>query len=114
MGNLDAKRDWGFAGDYVNAMWLMLQQDEPDDYVIATGETHTVREFLEKTFEIAGLSISDHVETDKRLFRPHEVPVLLGNPEKAKNILGWKPTVTFDNLVKMMYESDLELEKESL
>ena len=114
LGNLDAKRDWGFAGDYVNAMWLMLQQDEPDDYVIATGETHTVREFLEKTFEIAGLSISDHVETDKRLFRPHEVPVLLGNPEKAKNILGWKPTVTFDNLVKMMYESDLELEKESL
>ena len=86
----------------------MLQQEKPDDYVIATGETHTVREFLEKTFQIAGLSIEKHVGFDERFLRPHEVPLLLGDPTKAKNKLGWKPTVLFDDLVKMMYESDLK------
>ena len=95
-------------------MWLMLQQETPDDYVIATGETHTVREFLEKTFEIAGLSIEDHVRIDNRFFRPHEVPVLLGNPSKARKILGWKPTIDFENLVKIMYNSDLEEESKNL
>ena len=84
LGNLDAKRDWGFAGDYVKAMWLMLQQDVPDDYVIATGETYTVKQFLHKVFEIAGLDVEKYVETDQRLFRPHEVPLLLGNATKAK------------------------------
>lgn len=108
LGNLDSKRDWGFAGDYVEAMWLMLQQDVPDDYVISTGESHTVREFLEKTFEIAGLSIENHVEIDNRLFRPHEVPFLLGNSSKANKHLDWYPKVSFDELVHMMYESDYE------
>tara|TARA_B100000161_G_scaffold256363_1_gene219378 strand:+ start:1167 stop:2135 length:969 start_codon:yes stop_codon:yes gene_type:complete len=107
LGNLDAKRDWGFAGDYVKAMWLMLQQDEPDDYVIATGETHTVKEFLHKVFEIAGLDVDKHVEIDDRLFRPHEVPLLLGDASKAKEKLGWKSEVDLDNLARMMYESDL-------
>jgi GDPmannose 4,6-dehydratase len=107
LGNLDAKRDWGFAGDYVEAMWLMLQQDEPDDYVVATGETHTVREFLERVFEIAELPVKKHVEIDKRLFRPHEVPVLLGDPSKVKKKLNWTPKVSFLDLVEMMYESDL-------
>jgi GDPmannose 4,6-dehydratase len=108
LGNLNAKRDWGFAGDYVEAMWLMLQQEEPDDYVIATGETHTVKEFLEEVFAHAGLSVEDHVEIDPRLFRPHEVPLLLGDSSKAKNKLNWSPKVTFKKLAKMMYESDLE------
>jgi GDPmannose 4,6-dehydratase len=106
LGNLDAKRDWGFAGDYVEAMWLMLQQDTPDDYVIATGETHTVKEFLERVFDHADLSVADHVEIDPRLFRPHEVPVLLGDADKAKNVLGWESKVTFDGLTKMMYDAD--------
>ena len=109
LGNLDAKRDWGFAGDFVEAMWLMLQQEEPDDYVIATGETHTVREFLEEVFEIAGLDIEKHVEIDSRLFRPHEVPLLLGDPAKAKKKLGWEPKVKFKQLAKMMYEEDLKV-----
>ena len=108
LGNLEAKRDWGFAGDYVNAMWLMLQQDEPDDYVIATGETHTVREFLQVVFDYAGLDIEKHTGFDKRFLRPHEVPVLLGDPKKAKKKLGWSPTVNFNELAKMMYESDLK------
>lgn len=108
LGNLNAKRDWGFAGDYVEAMWLMLQQDNPDDYVIATGETHTVKEFLEEVFAHAGLSVEDYVEIDPRLFRPHEVPLLLGDSSKAKNKLNWSPKVTFKKLAKMMYESDLE------
>jgi len=108
LGNLEAKRDWGFAGDYVKAMWLMLQQDTPNDYVIATGETYSVQQFLEATFKIAGLKIEDHVEIDKRLFRPHEVPLLLGDPTKAKEELNWIPETSFDELVKMMYESDLE------
>jgi GDPmannose 4,6-dehydratase len=107
LGNLDAKRDWGFAGDYVKAMWLMLQQDKPDDYVISTGETHSVREFLECVFKHANLDISKHVEIDSRLFRPQEVPYLLGDSTKAKNILGWEPEIKFQELAKMMYESDL-------
>ena len=112
LGNLDAKGDWGFAGDYVEAMWLMLQQDTPDDYVIATGKTYTVREFLEKVFEIAGLDISEKVEIDERLFRPHEVPLLLGDPSKAKKNLDWDPKVNLDELALMMYEADLKYIKE--
>ena len=108
LGNLDAKRDWGFAGDYVEAMWLMLQQDEPDDYVIATGETHTVREFLQEVFDQADLSIEKHVEIDERLFRPHEVPLLLGDPSKAQKKLGWQPKVKFKELARMMYDEDLQ------
>jgi GDPmannose 4,6-dehydratase len=110
LGNLDAKRDWGFAGDYVEAMWRMLQQKTPDDYVIATGETHTVREFLNEVFAHAGLSVEEYVEIDKRLFRPHEVPLLLGDASKAKHNLGWEPKVRFKNLALMMYESDLKNE----
>jgi GDPmannose 4,6-dehydratase len=109
LGNLDAKRDWGFAGDYVEAMWRMLQQPEADDYAIATGETHTVREFLEIIFEFADLSIEKHVEIDERLFRPHEVPLLLGDPSKAKEKLKWEPKVNFKELAQMMYESDLHI-----
>ena len=111
LGNLDAKRDWGFAGDYVEAMWKMLQQETPDDYVIATNETHTVKEFLYEVFEHAGLDVSKHVEIDKRLFRPHEVPLLLGDYSKAKEKLQWEPKVRFKDLAKMMYESDLQNEK---
>tara|TARA_Y100000593_G_scaffold30049_1_gene59570 strand:- start:1472 stop:2461 length:990 start_codon:yes stop_codon:yes gene_type:complete len=107
LGNLDAKRDWGFAGDYVEAMWRMLQQDTPDDYVIATGETHTVREFLNEVFEYAGLDVNKHVEIDERLFRPHEVPLLLGDAKKAKEQMGWEPTVKFKELARMMYDEDL-------
>lgn len=108
LGNLDAKRDWGFAGDYVEAMWLMLQQAKADDYVIATGETHTVKEFVERAFDLAELNWKKYVEIDSRLFRPHEVPLLLGDCTKAKKILGWEPKVKFDDLVKLMYESDLK------
>jgi GDPmannose 4,6-dehydratase len=111
LGNLDAKRDWGFAGDYVEAMWLMTQQEEPDDYVVATGETHTVNEFLFEVFQHARLDISKHVEIDERLFRPHEVPLLLGDPTKARKKLGWVPKVKFNELAKMMYEADLDFEK---
>ena len=114
LGNLDAKRDWGFAGDYVEAMWKMLQQETPDDYVIATNETHTVKEFLYEVFEHAGLDVSKHVEIDKRLFRPHEVPLLLGDYSKAKEKLQWEPKVRFKDLAKMMYESDLKNEKVKL
>jgi len=108
LGNLDAKRDWGFAGDYVEAMWLMLQQDQPDDYVVATGESHTVKEFLHKTFEIAGLSVEDHLRINPRLYRPHEVPHLLGDASKAREKLGWKPRVNFEKLVEMMYKADFD------
>ena len=108
LGNLDAKRDWGFAGDYVEAMWRMLQQETPDDYVVATGKTFTVKEFLHKVFEIAGLDVDKHVEIDERLFRPHEVPLLLGDATKAKEKLGWESSVDLDGLARMMYESDLE------
>lgn len=114
LGNLDAIRDWGFAGDYAEAMWLMLQQENPDDYVIATGETHTVKEFVEYAFELAGLDWKKHVEIDKRLMRPHEVPFLQGDASKARKILGWKPSVNFQDLVKIMYESDFQRESRNL
>jgi len=106
LGNLDAKRDWGFAGDYVQAMWLMLQQEKPDDYVVATGQAHSVKEFLEHVFDIAGLDIEKHVKTDERLFRPNEVPYLLGDSSKARKVLGWKPTVSLKELAQMMYNAD--------
>ncbi|MEQ8821835.1 MAG: GDP-mannose 4,6-dehydratase [Sumerlaeia bacterium] len=109
MGNLDSKRDWGFAGDYVEGMWRMLQQDEADDFVLATGETHTVREFLEVAFGRVDLDYNDHVEIDPRYFRPAEVDLLLGDPAKAKAKLGWEPKVTFQGLVEMMVDSDLAL-----
>lgn len=114
LGNLDAIRDWGFAGDYVKAMHMMMQHENPDDFVIATGNARTVREWLEKVFEISGLSIEKHVEIDSRLFRPHEVPVLLGDFSKAKRVLGWEPEVTFGELAKMMYEEDLKYVKSTL
>lgn len=107
LGNLDAKRDWGYAKDYVEAMWLMLQQDQPDDYVIATGETHTVREFLHEVFDHAGLDVEKHVEIDERLFRPHEVPLLLGDASKAKEKLNWEPKTKFKELATLMYNQDL-------
>jgi GDPmannose 4,6-dehydratase len=108
LGNLDSKRDWGYAGDYVEAMWLMLQQDTPDDFVIATGRTHTVRDFLELVFEVAGLGDPyKYVEIDPRLFRPQEVPLLLGDASKAKEKLGWEPKTDLKQLAKMMYDSDL-------
>jgi GDPmannose 4,6-dehydratase len=109
MGNLEARRDWGFAGDYVRAMWLMLQQDRPDDYVVATGETHSVREFLELAFSSLELDYRDFVEFDPKYTRPSEVEVLLGDATKAKEVLGWRPEVDFHGLVKMMIEHDLEL-----
>ncbi|HEX7533821.1 MAG TPA: GDP-mannose 4,6-dehydratase [Syntrophales bacterium] len=109
LGNLDAKRDWGFAGDYVEAMWLMLQHDKPDDYVIALGETHSVREFLEKVFQKLSLDYQKYVEIDARYFRPTDVNILLGDSTKARNVLGWKPKVGFDELVDMMVEADMEL-----
>ena len=109
LGNLDAKRDWGFAGDYVEAMWLMLQQDQPDDYVIATGETHSVREWIEECFSLLGLDWKKHVETDPRYLRPAEVDLLLGDPSKAKRLLQWEPKVKFKDLAKMMIQTDLEL-----
>jgi GDPmannose 4,6-dehydratase len=111
LGNLDAKRDWGFAGEYVEAMWLMLQQDKPDDFVIATGETHSVREFVEKVFGKLDLDYNKHVVVDPRYFRPTEVDVLLGDSSKAKKILGWQPKVGFENLIDMMIAADLELAK---
>lgn len=111
LGNLEAKRDWGFAGDFVEAMWLMLQQDKPDDYAIATGETHSVREFAEKVFGKLGLDYAKHVEVDARYFRPTEVDVLLGDASKARKALGWQPRVSFDALIDMMIASDLEAAK---
>jgi len=108
MGNLDAKRDWGYAKEYVEAMWQMLQQDKPDDYVIATGETHSVREFLEEAFEYADMDYKKYVEFDKRYLRPAEVDVLIGDPSKAKKKLGWKPKTTFKELVKIMVDADME------
>jgi GDPmannose 4,6-dehydratase len=108
LGNLDAKRDWGFAGDYVEAMWLMLQQDEPGDCVIATGETHTVREFCEIAFNHVGLDWEKHVVVDSRFVRPAEVELLLGDPSKAKRVLGWEPKVSFQGLVEMMVDADME------
>ncbi|MCC7389064.1 MAG: GDP-mannose 4,6-dehydratase [Phycisphaerales bacterium] len=109
LGNLDSKRDWGFAGDYVKMMWMMLQQDEPDDYVIATGETWSVRQFAEKAFAHAGLDWERHVAFDPRYLRPAEVELLLGDPSKAERKLGWRPETSFDTLVAMMVEHDMEL-----
>ena len=107
LGNLEAKRDWGHAKDYVNAMYLMLQQDQPDDYVIATGTTHTVREFVDKAFHCVGLNYEDHVVVDPLLFRPAEVDILIGDSTKARTALGWNPTIDFDALVSIMVEADL-------
>lgn len=112
LGNLDAKRDWGFAGDFVEAMWLMLQQKKPDDYVVATGQTHSVREFLDLAFAKVGLDWNEYVETDQRYFRPSEVDLFQGDSSKAQKELGWKPKVTFDQLVDMMVESDLKLARQ--
>ena len=109
LGNLDARRDWGFAGDYVEAMWVMLQADRPDDFVIATGETHSVREFLELAAEVAGVDLTGRVELDPRYLRPTEVELLLGDASKAATVLGWRPKVKFAELVRMMVEADLEL-----
>ena len=111
MGNIDAKRDWGFAGDYVEGMWAMLQQDEADDYVLATGETHSVRELLELAFAAVDLDWTKHVEIDPRYFRPAEVDLLLGDASKAQTKLGWRPRVGFKELVKMMVDADVELVK---
>lgn len=108
MGNLDAKRDWGFAGDYVRAMWMMLQQPQPDDYVLATGKTHSVRELVEVAFATVGLNWKDYVELDQKLIRPAEVEYLCGDATKAKEKLGWEPEVNFEGLIKMMVAADLE------
>jgi GDPmannose 4,6-dehydratase len=108
LGNLDARRDWGFAGDYVEAMWRMLQQDTPDDYVIGTGETWSVRDFCEAAFSAAELDYRNHVVQDERFFRPAEVDLLVGDPTKARQQLGWEPSVRFQQLVQMMVEADLE------
>lgn len=106
LGNLNAKRDWGYAKDYVEAMWLMLQQDKPDDYVIATGETHSVKEFAEEAFKLVGLDWKDYIISDKRYFRPSEVDMLVGDYSKAKSKLGWQPKVHFKELIKMMLDAD--------
>jgi GDPmannose 4,6-dehydratase len=111
LGNLNAIRDWGYAGDYVEAMWLMLQQEKPDDYVIATGIPHTVRDYLNATFELANLNIDDHVVISERLFRPQEVNVLIGDASKANRLLDWKPKMTFEQLVETMYKFDYDNEK---
>jgi GDPmannose 4,6-dehydratase len=108
LGNLDAKRDWGYAKDYMEGAWRMLQADEPDDYVLATGETHSVREFLDEAFGYAGLEWEPHVTIDERYFRPAEVDVLMGDASKAKERLDWEPTVRFQELVRMMVDADRE------
>jgi len=108
LGNLEARRDWGFAGDYVDAMWRMLQQDEPDDYVVATGETHTVRDLVEVAFSYVGLDWQKYVVQDPAFYRPAEVDLLVGDPSKAREKLGWTPTVTFQELVHMMMDADLQ------
>ena len=112
MGNIDAKRDWGHAKDYVEAMWLMLQQDRPDDYVIATGETHSVKEFLEVAFQHAGLDWRKHVEIDPRYFRPAEVDLLIGDASKARGKLGWEPRTKFEDLTRLMVDADIRLLKD--
>ncbi len=114
LGNLDAERDWGFAGDYVRAMWLMLQQDEPDDYVVATGRTRSVRELLDTAFEMVDLDWRNHVHIDSRFMRPTEPNLLRGDATKARERLGWQPTVSFEELVRMMVEADLELARRDL
>ena len=112
LGNLDAKRDWGYAGDYVEAMWMMLQAELPDDYVVATGEAHSVREFLDLAGAHCGLDWTRYVETDPRYFRPTEVDYLLGDASKARRLLGWKPRVSFEELVRLMIEHDIELARQ--
>jgi GDPmannose 4,6-dehydratase len=114
LGNLDAKRDWGYAPEFVEAMWLILQQDKPDDYVIATGETHSVKEFCEEAFAHAGLDWSKHVEIDKRYYRPAEVDLLIGDASKAKQVLGWEPKTRFKDLVKLMVDADLKTLEDQL
>jgi GDPmannose 4,6-dehydratase len=109
LGNLTAKRDWGYAGDYVSAMWMMLQQKEPDDFVIATGQTHSVEEFLAEVFSLLGMDWKKYVEVDPRYLRPAEVDLLLGDASKARRVLGWEPTVTFKELVKRMTDADMKL-----
>jgi len=111
LGNLDASRDWGFAGDYVRGMWMMLQHDKPDDWVLATGKTYTVKQYLVEAFKIVGLNWEDYVESSVKYFRPNEVNYLLGDSSKAQKELGWKPETSFNGLVKMMVESDIELAK---
>ena len=112
LGNLDARRDWGYAGDYVEAMWRMLQQDAPDDYVVATGESYSVREFLDTAAGYCGLDWKKHVQTDPRYLRPTEVDHLLGDSTKARTKLGWEPKVHFQELVRLMVEHDLELARQ--
>jgi GDPmannose 4,6-dehydratase len=114
LGNLDAKRDWGYAPEFVEAMWLILQQDQPDDYVIATGETHSVREFCEEAFAHAGLDWSKYIEIDKRYYRPAEVDLLIGDASKAKRVLGWEPKTRFKDLVKLMVDADLKTLEDQL
>ncbi|MGE0309161.1 MAG: GDP-mannose 4,6-dehydratase, partial [Acidimicrobiia bacterium] len=115
LGDLDPKRDWGFAGDYVKAMWLMLQQDTPDDYVVATGETHSIRECLDVAFAAAELGDwTPYVRQDPRFFRPAEVDLLIGDPSKAKEKLGWVPEVSFADLITMMVENDLKVESKKI
>ena len=112
LGNLDSRRDWGYAGDYVQAMWLMLQQDKPDDFVVATGETHSVQELCEVAFGHVGLNWHDHVVQDPKFFRPAEVDLLVGDPKKANDVLGWEPSVNFKQLTQMMVDEDLKAIKE--
>jgi GDPmannose 4,6-dehydratase len=114
LGNLDAKRDWGFAGDYIQAMWLMLQHDEPDDYVIATGEVHSVREVLDVAFGYVDLDWNRYVNIDPRYYRPTEVDLLIGDSSKARTRLGWSPKVSFQELITMMVKADLEAEHQKL
>jgi len=114
LGNLDAKRDWGYAGDYVKAMWLMLQQKEPDDYVIATGQSHSVREFVELAFKEVGLNYKDYVEVDKRFYRPADVNELRGDASKAKRVLGWNPETSFEELARMMVRADVDRYKNKI
>ncbi len=113
LGNLDSRRDWGYAGDYVRAMWLMLQQEQPEDYVISTGETHSVKELCQAAFGRVGLNWEDHVVVDQKFYRPAEVDLLIGNPAKAKAELGWEPTVSFEELIQMMVDADLKAIKEA-
>jgi GDPmannose 4,6-dehydratase len=114
LGNLESERDWGFAGDYVRAMWMMLQQDEPEDFVIATGAAHSVRDCVELAFDHAGLAIDDHVTTDPAFLRPAEVEHLIGDASKARRVLGWEPEVGFDELIRMMVEADLAILKHDI
>ena len=113
MGNLDARRDWGFAGDYVEAMWLMLQQDEPEDYVVATGISHSVNDLIKVAFDHVGLDWEEYVVSDPKLFRPAEVDYLLGDPRKAKSKLGWQSKVTFEELIRMMVDADLQIHQKN-